>query len=437
MDLSTLLVTIALGVLTGLLFGVVGAIQSARHSTHESLKAGTLSTSYSRRQNRLRGLLVVSEIALSTTLLVGASLLVRSVVRLQMMDPGFDTKGLYGMQIVLPEKSYAAPARRAFLADLAARTRAVHGIRSVMLAEGAPPGRSFLIGAIQLNGQAPPAAGTTAFISFNGVQPDYFRTMGIRLVEGTTFSDTTEKSSQLIVNEGFAKKFWPGRSALGQRLRIVFNGSGDWMTIIGVASNAFTSGLTVEASDPFLYTPFQGQFQPALIVRADPGSGAIATVRSLFTSMDRRLPPPSITNVEDAMRDSIAGPRFTMLLLAVFTLLALVLAAVGLYGVLAYAVAQRTREIGIRIALGATRKTIARAIVGQGALLAACGIAVGLAGAFWATKFIDKMLYGVPRGDPYSFAAGALLLFGTAMAACLVPMRRAVSVDPLIAMRAE
>lgn len=137
------------------------------------------------------------------------------------------------------------------------------------------------------------------------------------------------------------------------------------------------------------------------------------------------------------MRDSIAGPRFTMLLLAIFTMLALVLAAVGLYGVLAYAVAQRTREIGIRIALGATRRTIARAIVGQGALLATCGIIVGLAGAFWATKFIDKMLYGVSRGDPYSFAAGALLLFATAMAACLVPMRRAVGVDPLIAMRAE
>jgi ABC-type antimicrobial peptide transport system permease subunit len=144
-----------------------------------------------------------------------------------------------------------------------------------------------------------------------------------------------------------------------------------------------------------------------------------------------------VTNVEDAMRESIAGPRFTMLLLATFTLLALVLAAVGLYGVLAYAVAQRTREIGIRIALGATRRAIARAIITEGALLAAGGIAIGLAGALWSTKFIDRMLYGVPRSDPLAFAAGALLLFGTAMLACVVPMRRAVAVDPLIAMRAE
>jgi putative ABC transport system permease protein len=168
-----------------------------------------------------------------------------------------------------------------------------------------------------------------------------------------------------------------------------------------------------------------------------PGANAIASVRQLIPEMDHHLPPPSVTNVEDAMRESIAGPRFTMLLLATFTLLALVLAAVGLYGVLAYAVAQRTREIGIRIALGATRRAIARAIITEGALLAAGGIAIGLAGALWSTKFIDRMLYGVPRSDPLAFAAGALLLFGTAMLACVVPMRRAVAVDPLIAMRAE
>jgi putative ABC transport system permease protein len=438
MDTTTLLVAIGLGALTGLLFGVVGAIQSARHSTHEALKASTLSTSHSRRQHRLRGLLVVSEIALSTTLLVGASLLVRSVVRLQTLDPGFDPRGLYGVSIVLPEKSYATTAaKQSVYAELVARARAVRGVESAVMAEGAPPSRNFLIGALQLEGEAPPKEGTTAFISYNGVQPDYFRQMGIRILQGRTFTDTTEKSTEVMVNEGFARKFWRGENVVGRRLRVAFNGKGDWSTIVGVAADAYTSGLTSQASDPMLYTPFQGQFQPALIVRTTPGTNAIATVRSLLPAMDRHLPPPSVTNVEDAMLESIASPRFTMLLLAIFTVLALVLAAVGLYGVLAYAVAQRTREIGIRIALGATRRTIARTIMGQGALLAVCGIVIGLGGAYWATKFIDKMLYGVPRGDPYSFAAGALLLFATAMAACLVPMRRAVAVDPLIAMRAE
>ncbi|PYP64585.1 MAG: hypothetical protein DMD26_13035 [Gemmatimonadetes bacterium] len=438
MDLSTLLMTIALGALTGLLFGMVGAIQSSRHSTHESLKAGTLSTSHSRRQNRLRGLLVVSEIALSTTLLVGASLLVRSVAGLQTKDPGFSPDGLYGVSIVLPEKAYATPAaRHAFYAELTARARAVAGVQTVMMAEGAPPMQNFLIGALQFEGQVAPPPGTTAFVRYNGVQPGYFKGMGIQLVQGTVFSDTSEKSDQVMVNEGFAKKYWPRQNAVGHRLRVVFNGKGDWMTIVGVVGDAFTSGLTNEASEPLLYKPFQGEFQPALILRAAPGTSPIASVRALVPAIDRRLPPPSVTNVEDAMRDSISGPRFTMLLLASFTVLALVLAAVGLYGVLAYAVAQRTREIGIRIALGATRRAIGRAIVRQAALLAVIGMVIGLAGAFWATKFIDKMLYGVPRSDPYSFAAGALLLFGTAMAACLVPMRRAVAVDPLIAMRAE
>ena len=438
MDTTTLLVTIALGILTGLLFGMAGAIQSARHSTHEALKAGTLSSSHSRRQNRLRGLLVVSEIALSTTLLVGASLLVRSVVRLQSMDPGFRSQGMYGMPIILPEKAYSAPAaRRAFYAELVTRARTVPGVEMAMMAEGAPPTQNFLIGALQLEGQPTPPAGTTGFINYNGVEPYYFRDMGIRLREGSTFTDTTEKSTQVMVNEGFARKYWPNGSAVGKRLRTVFNGQGDWKTIVGVVDNAFTAGLTMEASQPMLYVPYQGQYQPALIVRVTPGTNAIAPVRNLVPQIDRHLPPPNVTNVEDAMHDSIATPRFTMLLLGVFTLLALALAAVGLYGVLAYAVAQRTREIGIRIALGATRQTIARIILGQGVLLAAGGTLLGLAGAFWASRFLDRMLYGVSRGDPLSFVAGTVLLFATAMLACLVPMRRAVGVDPLIAMRAE
>ena len=438
MDGATLLVAIALGAATGLLFGLVGAMQSARHSTHESLKAGALSTSHTRRHNRLRSLLVVSEIALSTTLLVGASLLVRSVVRLQTMDPGFAPERLYGIQIVLPDKAYATDAaKQAFYDELLARTRRVGGVQAVTMAAGAPPMQNFLIGTMQVEGEAPPPAGTTSFISYNGVHPDYFRVMGIRIVAGGPLTDTTDKSTQVMVNEGFARKYWPRESAVGHRIRVIFRGQGEWLTIVGVAANAFTRGLTNESGAPMLYLPFHGAYRPALIVRAAPGAHPIATVRSLVTAIDPHLPLPSVTNVEEDLSQGVAGPRFTMLLLAAFTLLALVLAAVGLYGVLAYAVAQRTREIGIRMALGATRRAIARTVIGQGALLTVIGIAVGLAGSFWATKLIDKMLYGVPRSDPVSFAAGALLLFATAMAACLVPMRRAVAVDPAIAMRAE
>jgi putative ABC transport system permease protein len=383
-------------------------------------------------------LLVVSEIALSTTLLVGAALLVRSVVALQSKDPGFRPAGLYGIKLVLRDKAYPThAAKEAFYSELLARARGVGGVQSVTFAEGAPPSRSFLVGTLQIEGEAPPAPGTTSFIDYNGVKADYFRVMGIRLVAGTTFSDTTQDSKQVIVNEGFARKYWPATSALGHRLRVLSNGQGDWLTIVGLAGNALTSGLTSDATEPLLYTPFRGDYQPSLIVRVAPGTNPIATVRALVPAIDRRLTPPALENIEDAMTETISGPRFTMTLLAAFTVLALVLAAVGLYGVLSYAVAQRTREIGIRIALGATRQAVARSVVRQGAMLAIAGIVVGLAGSFWATRLIENLLYGIPRSDPISFASGALLLFGTAMAACLVPTRRAVAVDPLIAMRAE
>ena len=437
-DTTALLVTIALAIATGIVFGVVGAIQSARHSTHESLKAGTLSASDTRRHNHLRSLLVVTEMALSATLLVGATLLVRSVIRLQTMDPGFDPVGLYGFQVNLPEKSYKTPAaRETFYRELATRARSIPGVEGVTIAAGAPPSRSFLIGALEIEGEAPPAAGTTSFLDFNTVEPAYFRLMGIRLVEGTTFTDTTSSSREVIVNEGMARKHWKNGSAVGKRLRVAFNSSGEWMTIVGVAANASTGGLTSEASAPMLYMTTGERYRPALLVRARNGASPLAPLRGLVASMDRGLPPQNVTDIEAAMRDSIAGPRFTMLLLMSFTVLALALAAVGLYGVMSYAVSQRTREIGIRIALGATRRNIARAVVGRGVLLAAIGIAIGLVGAQWATKLIERMLYGIPRTDAVSFIAGSIVLFLTALLACIVPMRRAVAIDPLIAMRSE
>lgn len=186
-----------------------------------------------------------------------------------------------------------------------------------------------------------------------------------------------------------------------------------------------------------LYMPANADHGTALLVRTTSGERSLPMLRALVRSLDPRLPPADVTSIERAMLDSIADVRFTMLLLGAFTALAVVLAAIGLYGVMAYGVAQRTREIGIRVALGATHRDVARSVAVDGLALAAAGVIVGLAGAHWATKLLERMLYGVPRGDPVSFAAGAVLLLGTAAAACIVPMRRAVAVDPLIAMRAE
>ena len=437
MDGTTLLATAGLAAMTGIVVGVLGTLQSARFSANDALKAGAVSVSQSRRQRRLRSVLVMSEMAISTVLLVGATLLVRSIVHLQAIDPGFNAERLYGLHLNI-QRHYPTPeARRAFLTDLTERMRRVPGVEAVTVAAGAPPSRSFLLGALQIEGDPPPPEGTTSFIDYNGIEPGYFRMMGMRLIEGSTITDTSKAAAQAVVNAGFAKKYWPGRSALGHRIRVVYKGQGEWRTIVGVVSDALTSGLTGEASRPMLYMATPQLFQSAVLLRAAPDADPIPAIRALIAEADPRLGPPNVTNVESAMARSVARPRFTMALLVVFTVLALVLAAVGLYGVMAYAVAQQTREIGIRIALGATRPTIARAVLRRGVYMACAGAVVGVLGARWATRLLENMLYGVTRTDAASFAIGVLVLIATAVLACLVPVRRAVSVDPLVAIRAE
>ena len=437
-DRMTLLVTAALAAVTGLVVGSLGALHALRHSAHDALKAGALALSQSRGQRRLRSLLVVSEMAVSTVLLVGATLLVRSIIHLQSIDPGFDPHGLYAIQVNLPRATYSTPAARgAFTQQLAERVRAASGVGGVSIAAGAPPSRSFMIGALQIEGQPDPAPGTTAFVDYNGVGPEFFRTMGIKVLEGTTITDTTRGARQALVNAGFAKKYWPSGSALGKRFRVVYDGKEQWSTIVGVVGDAFTGGLTSEGGTPMLYIAAMDLYAPVLIVRVAPGADPIANVRALIAQADPSLSPATVSNIETAMERTVSGPRFTMLLLVVFTGLALVLAAVGLYGVMAYAVAQQTREIGIRIALGATRGNIATSVLRRGVAMAFAGAIVGVIGARWGSKLLEHLLYGVARTDSTSFAIGVVLLMLTAVVACLVPMRRAVSVDPLVSVRAD
>jgi putative ABC transport system permease protein len=438
MDGTTLLVTAGLSVLTGIAFGLIGAVQASRHSTHDALKAGSLTSSSGRSHGRMRSLLVVTEMALSTMLLIGATLLLRSVMHLQSRDLGFDAHGLYSLDVHLPEERYQTPAARdAFFRELIERSGRLPGVAGVTVAASGPASSSFLIGELQLEGQPDPQPGSTAFIPYNGVEPEYFTLMGMRLVEGTTFTDTTTAAAQVIINQGMARKQWPGQSALGRRLRVVYNGEGQWKTVVGVASDALMKGLTHDASEPLLYTPGTGRFRPTLMMRTSGDARIIPTLAGLVSSIDSKLPPPGVSSVEDVMRKSIARPRFTMFLLTIFTMVAVGLAAVGLYGVLAYNVAQRTREIGIRIALGASRRRIARTVMSQGLVLAGVGAVIGLIAARSSVKLIGGMLYGVQQTDGISFVGGASALVAIAVLACLVPIRRALSVDPLIAMRAE
>ena len=436
MDGTTVLVAAALAVATGIVFGLVGASQSARLAAPDVLRVGA-PTSMGRAHDRFRSLLVVTEMALSTTLLVGAVLLIRSFALLQLTDPGFRVNGLYSVAVNLSATSDTSNERQwGFYDRLAERLRAVPGVQGVSVATTAPPGRNFSLGNLQVDDQPAPEGGSS-FVQVLGVRPGYFGLMGIPLVQGTTFTDTTAAAAQVIINEGMARRFWPGTSAVGHRVRVESGGHGTWMTVVGVARDASTGGVTMNVTDPMLYEPPPPYFSPTLLFRAADPERVLPAVRRMVTDMNAAIPPVQVNNIGDAMASTIARPRFTMLLLTIFTGLALVLAAVGLYGVMAYAVAQRTREIGIRVALGATNGRIARSVVGRGLLLATVGMGAGLIGAHWGTRLLANMLSGISRNDPWSYGLAAAALLGTAVAACVVPTRRAARVDPMVAMRSE
>jgi len=282
----------------------------------------------------------------------------------------------------------------------------------------------------------------------NKVQSNYFDTMHMAFERGGTFTDTTAAANEVIVNASFARKHWPDGNALGHRLRIAQTDSEPWMHIVGVVADANMQGPTVESSTPMFYVPDRieatdvlrgGAFairDQTILIRTDADARALTPAAAMLTQLGvkRPSPPAPVSRVIDA---SIAAPKFVMLLLTVLTCLALALATIGLYGVMTYTVAQRTREIGIRVALGATEARIARGVIGSATALAVIGGVLGLAAAGWATKLIATELYGVTRLDPASFIVGGAVLLTAALVACVVPTRRALAVDPVTAIRAD
>ena len=443
----TLGVAIGLAGLSGIVFGIIGAVQSARYSAHDTLKSSTTSASASGRHHRGRALLVVTEMALSAMLLVGATLLIRSVANLQNADLGFDPKGLYAVHLPSKAVSGATSAARAtFMTEFVSRLRQLPGVRSVAIASVTPGSRAFSVGRLEIDGEAPPAKGSTSFIDVNQVEPSFFATMGIALVQGSTFSDTSASARQVIVNAGFARKHWGDASALGRRIRIAQGDlagkdeqpatSEPWLTIVGVAHDASTTGAGLESSAPILYTGTSVTESPNVMVRTTGDARVLAPITGLLQTMGVRA-APTIESTEEFLNRSLSAPRFIMLVLSIFTGLALTLAGVGLYGVMAYTVTQQTREIGIRVALGASSSRIARRVLGRGTWLAVTGAVIGLVGANWATKMIENQLHGVTRSDPLSFISGAVVLVLVAVVACVVPTRRALAVDPMTAIRAD
>ena len=439
-----------LSVLTGVLFGLVPALHATRPAVAQSLKVGASMHRNAvgwRRRVSLRSALVAAEVALSLVLLAGAGLLVRSVVALQRVDPGFSPTNLLSANISLPRPRYEAEAAyRAFHEQVLAGARRLPGVVDAVLASGVPPRQGIQFGEIEVegaDGAARKPAGDGPMIGSGWVGPEFFRILRIPLRAGRTFSAEEmapgSKANVVVINEGMAKKYWPGESAVGKRLRV--GGSGDWETVIGVVGDvkAFRGG-----EDPVgnrqAYRPSSTMRWPdrtlILRTRGDPAAAAPA-LKQLVRSLDPDLPLRDVLTVEAMMAESVAAPRFNMTLLSAFAGLALVLAAVGLYGVIAYSVSQRTREIGVRMALGARPGSVQRLVVAEGMRPALVGVALGVAMALGLGRALAGMLHDVSPRDPATLAGVSALLIVVALLACLLPARRAARVDPMVAIRAE
>jgi putative ABC transport system permease protein len=433
LDATTVGIAVVVAVACGMGFGVISAIHASRQSAHDALKSGSLGAGIARAHRRTRAILVVSEIALSGMLVVGTGLVVRSLERLQHTDLGFNPKNLYTLYLTYGSKLADSTSRVAALRAVETRLGALPGITSMTVADVGPGSRWFSVGRFEIDGEAPPGPGATSFNDVNHVQPNYFRTMGIDFVEGGPFSDTSAHA--VIVNEGFARKHWPRRNALGNRIRIAEKGDEPWLTIVGVVHDALTSGPSAESTAPSLYLPPVPGADRNILVRATGGARSLVGVRKI--AREAGIREVTIESVQNVVSRSISEPRFVTAVLSSFSVVALLLSSIGLYGLMAYTVAQEARETGIRVALGASRGHIIRHVLVRGATLAVAGAIIGLGAAVWGTKMIENRLYGVARLDTVSFGAGAVVLITAALVACIVPTRRALMVDPVSAIRAD
>ena len=450
LDGKVLLFTLGVSLLSGVFFGLVPALRSSRLDVQGHLKdigrgASGAGTVWGRGQ-RLRRVLVIAELALSVMLLVGAGLLVRSFMRLQSVSPGFDAASALTLELTMTGRKYAEPeavlnSYRA-LWDRLGRLPGVHAVGGVT---ALPLSNMMAWGPITVEGRATPEGEKFINADIRVVGGKYFEAMGIPLVKGRSFDDrdTRESARVVLVDEHMAAQLWPGQDPIGRRIRTGgFDVTPDtpWMTVIGVVGRVKQDSLDGEPR--MAYYRYHGQTASralTVVVRspaADPASLA-AAVRQQIREFDADMPVYKLQPMVARVSESLAERRFAMLLLTVFAVFALVLAAVGVYGVLAYLVAQGTRELGIRLALGATPATLARLVVWQGMSIALTGVALGLAGALVVTRFMRALLFGVAPTDPVTFVAIASTLTMVALAASYLPARRAAGVDPIVSLRAE
>jgi len=440
-DARVLGFTLLVAIVTGVAFGLAPALQLSRTDLNEALKDTSRSSGGGTRRARIRGALVVTEVALSVVLLIGAGLLMRSFVRLQGVDAGFNPANLLVASINLPTSRYAQPAQRVgFYKRLSEDLASLPGVTSVGIVQGLPLTGYDARTPIAIDGRSVPPLPERPLVSVGIVSPDYFRTLGIPLLQGRFFTDQDNETSPVtvLINRSFARKFFPDEDPIGKR---VVSAGGQPLTreIIGVVGDIRQIGLDTSPGEGFYICSNQRpQLAMNMVLRVEGSPLALSNaVRSRVVAIDKDQPVATLQTMEQITSNSISNQRFTLLLLGLFAAVALVLAAIGIYSVMAYTVTQRTGEIGLRMALGAQTRDVLNLVVGQGMATALIGVAVGLAGAFGLTRLMTSLLFGVTATDPITFIVIPVILTGVALAACLVPARRAVKVDPMEALRYE
>jgi len=434
--------TLLVSILTGVLFGLAPALQASKPDLNESLKESGRSSAGLER-SRLRGLLVVSEVALALVLLVCAGLMIKSFMRLQQVSPGFEPKNLLTMNISLPRQKYPeAQQANGFYNQLFERVRALPGVETVGGVDPLPLSDSNGTTGFVVEGGPMLAPADRPEVGERSATPAYFQTMRIPVLKGRAFTEQDRENSPrvMIVNEALARRYWPNEEVLGKRLGFEDDASKQvWWEIVGVVGNVKHEKLDAEAK-PELFFPYEQSPRNfmSLVVRttSDP-SMMITGVRDQVLAIDKDQPVFDIKTMDQRLSKSVAQSRFIMLLLGLFSALALILAAVGIYGVMAYVVSQRTHEIGIRMALGAQSGDVLRMVVRQGMTLTLVGVGIGLVAAFALTRLMASLLYGVTATDPLTFITVALVLSMVALLAIFIPARRATRVDPMEALRYE
>jgi len=435
--------TLAVALLTGLLFGLAPAIEAARMNLTEALKEGGGAGGGARRHRTLN-LLVVVEVALAMVLLVGAGLLVNSFIRLQQVRPGFDEQNLLTARIDLPNPYAQQEKKTQFFEQLQQRVAALPGVEAVGLVTELPLARQSADFPFSIEGRPAPPTGQGHHADIRNVNHDYFRAMRIPLRTGRNFTEAEARNNAkvVLISEALAQRFFAGEDPLGQWLRL------SWMDkepyeVIGIAGDVRHRGLDIELRQTIYFPSLRLGYSnmvirttSALPSRIDPTSLA-AAVRREVAAIDPNQPVANIKMMEQWVAESVAQPRFRTLLLGVFSAVALLLSVVGIYGVMAYAVSQRTREIGIRLALGARTGAVLKLALGQGMKLAGLGMALGLLASLALTRLMKNLLFGVSATDPLTFVVIALLLTAVALLACYFPARKAAKIDPLSALRSE